>query len=233
MWVNHLPLWRNHGRGKFYDYTYLIDTSKSVFEHRTSLCSAVNRLIKLDHAISKHSGSENHFATILTFGAQLNVIRYMQPLNSAKIIYHPDWNMEPHTALYDALILAIEMAENRMGALAEAGRAEIKLTLFSDGNENSSKATWEDVKKVLERVKGCPSPWQLKTREDEEEDIEDFLGIPLDVKPRKLDVRDDYTPVNFEPFTSVDRARVRAIELEKMRKGISDNPFESGLSLGW
>ena len=228
MWVNHLPLWRNHGRGKFYDYTYLIDTSQSVFKHRTSLSSAVNRLIKLDHAISKHSGSENHFVTILTFGAQLNVIRYMQPLNSVKFIYHPDWNMEPHTALYDALILAIEMAENRMGALAEAGRAEIKLTLFSDGNENSSKATWEDVKKVLERVKGCPSPWQLKTREDEEEDIEDFLDIQLDVVTRKFDVRDDYSPVNYKPFTQSERAMIRAQEIVKIRNGAYRDPFGFG-----
>ena len=228
MWVNHLPLWRNHGRGKFYDYTYLIDTSRSKFSSGVSICNAVNRLIELDWAISQHSRSDNHFVTILTFGAQLNVIQYMQPLKGTRINYHDDWNMERHTALYDALIAAIEMAEHRMGALAEAGRAEIKLTLFSDGEENSSVASDDDLKRVLERVKGCPTPWQLKMFEDEEENIEDFLDIPLDVVPRKFDVRDDYSPVRYKPFTTSERAMIRAQEKVKIRNGEYRDPFGFG-----
>lgn len=229
MRINHLPLWRRSRGGKFYDYTYLIDTSRSTFLSGRSICDAVNRLIELDWAISQHSRSDNHFVTILTFGSKINVIQYMQPLKGTRISYREDWNMERESHVFEALITAIEMAENRMGALAEAGRAEIKLTLFSDGIDNGSpNESYDNLKEVLERVKGCPTPWQLKMYEDEEENIEDFFDIPLYVVPRKFDVRDDYSPVDYKPFTTTERAMIRAQEIVKIRNGAYRDPFGFG-----
>ena len=190
MKVDFSPLWDPRSGGKIIDHTLLVDTSGKMWPKRDDLIKAVNE--KIAECVS--GPGKNRYITIFSYGEELNLHRYMEYIDIVHPIERGEWITSKKTAFYDALIAAIKMAHKRVGAVVNDGKAEIELTVFSEGMENCSISTKEDVQVVLERALNNKGVWEINLGlpQHKNTSIEEFFDLELNLEPRYFDPKDSY-----------------------------------------
>ncbi len=175
MHINYDKLTSKHNPDRRLDLTYVIDVSASMTDTIESIRKHLNKSLKQQRK-AQFGMAVKTYVTVLSFSEGVNVLRLNQPLDTLPPLKRKELEPESYTALYDATKLALEWAEDRSGGLVKAGSGMVNVSIFTDGQENASETTKDQMMAKVNKLKKR-NGWVIDLWASDEVVIKDFEDI--------------------------------------------------------
>ena len=162
---------------KSMDLIYIIDVSMSMIDEIDDVRNQLNQSLL---SLREKSANENvdTFVTVLSFSEEVNVLRLYEPLDRVSPLEAEELSVQSNTALYDAMVFAIDMANQRSKVIAKNKLGGISIILFTDGEENQSVTTRQQMKKKLKKATKRKG-WNIDLASSYDASLVDFIGLGL------------------------------------------------------
>lgn len=162
---------------KSMDLIYIIDVSMSMIDEIDDVRNQLNQSLL---SLREKSANENidTFVTVLSFSEEVNVLRLYEPLDRISPLEAEELRVQSNTALYDAMLFAIDMANQRSKVIAKNKLGGISIILFTDGEENQSVTTRQQMKKKLKKATKRKG-WNIDLASSYDASLVDFIGLGL------------------------------------------------------
>ena len=159
------------------DLIYIIDVSLSMIDEIDEVRNQLNQSLL---SLREKSANENidTFVTVLSFSEEVNVLRLYEPLDRISPLEAEELRVQSNTALYDAMLFAIDMANQRSKEIAKNQLGGISIILFTDGEENQSVTTRQQMKKKLKKATKRKG-WNIDLASSYDASLVDFIGLGL------------------------------------------------------
>lgn len=122
------------------DIVIVLDESGSMEELKETVVKCFNDFLK-----EQKEDGDDAFITLVKFNGDVNFIFRRKAISSAENIDNEDYTPKGTTALYDAILSAVDDVERKNK------NNSVIVAIITDGYENSSKE--RDVNKVKEKIK--------------------------------------------------------------------------------
>ena len=137
-------------RGKKETYiTLILDRSGSMYNCQTAALDALNEQIGAIKKNAKKGGKT--FVSVIIFDDSIDIIRENVSAEEISKIESAEYQLGGSTALRDAMLTAIETMQDKQNSAKNQGFLVI---LISDGQENASGTSADQLKSIIGELKG-------------------------------------------------------------------------------
>lgn len=109
---------------------FLLDTSGSMRSIRDKIISGYNEQLQHIKKLDLENGTESLFG-LVTFDSTVKVRYLNEAIQVAEELTHASYNPDGGTAFYDALVIAINALEDKLGS--DLNDVQVLVTAFTDG----------------------------------------------------------------------------------------------------
>ena len=136
---------------EIYDF-FVLDRSGSMQRIKNSTITGVNEYINTSKADAKKSKITSYFSMI-TFDHEFDTIYDYMNINDVKELTDEDFIPRGGTALNDATGMAIASLREKLNGKESDKNVDVTITIFTDGQENSSKEyTHKTIADLIKQV---------------------------------------------------------------------------------
>lgn len=130
----------------------ILDESGSMTSIKNMVIEGFQKLVDSIKEAKKQFPEQEHFISFVSFnGTKQKVLHFTEPVSKLKKINGKNYKPNSSTPLFDAMGFSINKLKN---ALKGVENYNVLVTIFTDGEENSSKEySLDDIKKLIEELK--------------------------------------------------------------------------------
>jgi len=134
-----------------YDF-FVLDRSGSMQSIKASTITGVNEYINTSKAVAKKNKITSYLSMI-TFDHEVNTVYDYINIDDVKELTDEDFVPRGYTALHDATGRAIASLKEKLKGKESDDNIDVTITIFTDGQENSSKEhTHKSIAELIKQV---------------------------------------------------------------------------------